>query len=309
MNNMTVKSKLYSSIGAILSLFIIAGVLIVFNIKEIEHDSNNVEELIVPEMILLSSIEKEILEIQEDFSEALLTKDPHKTEVAKQTLAKIDEQLKKAKDILKKEHSEDDIKQLDELEKNIHHMYEEGIHLVKSHTSDTKIDEELNNQMKKYAKTVHHTEELAEKLLHHQIQVADGNLTQIVKLSEETILETIILISIALIFGITVGVILSKNITSALDKFEHGLLDFFKYLNKEQKTVKRLDDSSGDEFGIMAKVVNENIQKTQQVIEQDNALIEDVKRIVEGAKDGILHKRIERTTQNQSLEELKTIFN
>ena len=93
--NMSVKSKLYNSIGAILLLFIIAGILIVLNIKEIEHDSNNVEELIVPEMILLSNIEKEILEIQEDFSEVLLTKDVHKIELAEQIAEKKEKNFQK----------------------------------------------------------------------------------------------------------------------------------------------------------------------------------------------------------------------
>ena len=308
-NNMSVKSKLYSGVGAILLLFVIAGILIVLNIKEIEHDSNNVEEFIVPEMILLSHIEKEILEIQEDFSEALLTKDLHKIEVAKQTLLKIDEEIVKAKEILKKENAQDEITKLEELEKGIHHMYEEGIRLVQSHSNDTQIDEELNKQMASYSKTVHHVEELAEELLQHQTKVADGNLTQIVELSETTILETIILVLIALVFGVIVGTVLSKNITSSLEKFQYGLLDFFKYLNKEVSNVKNLDDSSSDEFGQMAKVVNQNIQRTKILIDQDHALIEDVKKIVENAKDGVLHKRIEHNTENKSLQELKDIFN
>ncbi len=106
-----------------------------------------------------------------------------------------------------------------------------------------------------------------------------------------------------------IGVVLSKNITTSLEKFQYGLLDFFKYLNKEIPNVKSLDDSSSDEFGQMAKVVNQNIQKTQRLIEQDNLLIADVKKIVENAKDGVLHKKIEHNTENKSLQELKDIFN
>ena len=70
-----------------------------------------------------------------------------------------------------------------------------------------------------------------------------------------------------------------------------------------------LDESSKDEFGDMAKVINDNIEKTQKLIIQDHELIEDVKRVVNSVKAGYLSHKIESTTQNQSLEELKENFN
>ncbi|MFX4280637.1 methyl-accepting chemotaxis protein, partial [Aliarcobacter butzleri] len=66
---------------------------------------------------------------------------------------------------------------------------------------------------------------------------------------------------------------------------------------------------SQDEFGQMAKVINENIKKTESLILQDNILIDDVKRVVDEVKAGYLDKRIEKSTQNESLEELKNNFN
>jgi len=123
----------------------------------------------------------------------------------------------------------------------------------------------------------------------------------------DTMLIAIAIISI-LLFTV-LAVLLSNQIIKSLSSFQRGLIHFFEYLNKETNTVDMLDDSYPDEFGEMSKVVNTNISKTKTLIEQDILLIEDVKRIVENVKKGILHKRIEVTTQNQSLEELKTIFN
>ncbi len=60
---------------------------------------------------------------------------------------------------------------------------------------------------------------------------------------------------------------------------------------------------------IMAKVINQNIQKTQDLINQDNALIEDVKRVVNEVKSGNLNIKIEKSTINDELEELKSSFN
>ncbi|WP_420864665.1 methyl-accepting chemotaxis protein [Halarcobacter anaerophilus] len=59
----------------------------------------------------------------------------------------------------------------------------------------------------------------------------------------------------------------------------------------------------------MAKVINENIEKTESLIIQDNNLIEDVKRVVNEVKEGRFNKKIEKSTDNESLEELKNTFN
>ncbi|MFX4238713.1 methyl-accepting chemotaxis protein, partial [Aliarcobacter butzleri] len=88
-----------------------------------------------------------------------------------------------------------------------------------------------------------------------------------------------------------------------------GLLSFFSFLNKEEKKAHLIELDSQDEFGQMAKVINENIKKTESLILQDNILIDDVKRVVDEVKAGYLDKRIEKSTQNESLEELKNNFN
>ena len=59
----------------------------------------------------------------------------------------------------------------------------------------------------------------------------------------------------------------------------------------------------------MAKVINENIKKTQDLINQDSALIDDVKRVVDIVKSGHLDTKIEKSTKNIGLEELKNSFN
>ncbi len=56
-------------------------------------------------------------------------------------------------------------------------------------------------------------------------------------------------------------------------------------------------------------MVNENISKTKALLEKDNILINDVKRVVELIKNGNLNETITATTDNKNLEELKTIFN
>ncbi len=132
--------------------------------------------------------------------------------------------------------------------------------------------------------------------------------------TEEEIFSTmitniVIIFIIMIILAFIMLLIAKKSIFDPLENFQNGLLNFFKYLNKEQSNVDMLDDSSKDEIGTMSKEVNQNIQKTQSLIEQDAALIEDVKRVVEEVKAGHLDKKISKTTQNEALKELQIIFN
>ncbi|RBQ27923.1 nitrate- and nitrite sensing domain-containing protein, partial [Aliarcobacter vitoriensis] len=79
--------------------------------------------------------------------------------------------------------------------------------------------------------------------------------------------NNIIIFGTLSILGIVVFVIISmlisNSIIRSINNFKEGLLGFFAYLNRESNTTELLEDSSKDEFGQMAKVVNENIIKTK----------------------------------------------
>ena len=117
------------------------------------------------------------------------------------------------------------------------------------------------------------------------------------------ILVIIILISIVTVF------IMNKIIINPLHIFQNGLLDFFKYINKEQNDIKDLKVTANDEIGKMAELINDNINKTKTIIEQDNLVINEVKEIVNHVSQGKLDKKITSSTNNASLDELKTLLN
>jgi methyl-accepting chemotaxis protein len=123
--------------------------------------------------------------------------------------------------------------------------------------------------------------------------------------------NTIIILSLAvvLIVIIFLTIFINKQVLNPLDKFKLDLLTFFSFLNRETNTVKLLDDSSKDEFGEMAKVVNENIIKTQKLIENDERLIESAKKVMTRVNNGWYSELIEEHTTNKSLEEFKDNVN
>ena len=113
----------------------------------------------------------------------------------------------------------------------------------------------------------------------------------------------------ALIISLILRFISNAAILDPIEKFQEGLLEFFKYLNKETDDVKELEVNSNDEIGMMAKVVNTNIQNTKHLIEQDKLVLVEVSALVKEVSSGTLSRRIIRTSDNPAIKELISELN
>ncbi|XOB61201.1 methyl-accepting chemotaxis protein [Campylobacterota bacterium DY0563] len=127
---------------------------------------------------------------------------------------------------------------------------------------------------------------------------------------ESVIITNIIMILVLLVLvSIAVTIFMKKILFTPLLKFQDGLLNFFKYVNKEQNDINEIEIEANDEIGKMSTLINQNIQKSKEIIDQDNKLIHEVKDIVTNVGEGYLDKKITGSTNNESLEELKTLLN
>ena len=130
--------------------------------------------------------------------------------------------------------------------------------------------------------------------------------TQVV---EEKALNTMITILIIVsLLCLLIAYFIINNIKSLIRTFQDGLLDFFKYLNKETPTINLLNESN-NEIGTMAKLVNQNIIKIKKVIEEDNILIDSAKSTMDRVAKGSYSETISASTSNISLEEFKNSVN
>jgi len=128
--------------------------------------------------------------------------------------------------------------------------------------------------------------------------------------AEKLIYIALFILAIMALIIIIVSSILIKNLVSKpIMKFEHGLLSFFQYINRETTDVEHLDDSRADEIGNMSKVVNENITKTKNGIDEDRNFIEDTQKVMDRLSQGWLSQHIEAKSSNPSLNELKNTVN
>ena len=113
----------------------------------------------------------------------------------------------------------------------------------------------------------------------------------------------------AIVIGIIITLWLINNTIRSMSTIQNGLISFFEFLNRQTSKIEPIKLNSKDEFGQMAGVINQNIQKTKDSIEEDNALIEDAKVVMARVKNGWYSQLIEKTTQNNTLEEFKNNLN
>jgi len=126
---------------------------------------------------------------------------------------------------------------------------------------------------------------------------------------EATFWISVALISTLIIIALLMIFLTSRIVITPLKQFNEGLEEFFLFLNRETKDAKLLNIQGEDEFAQMGRKVDINIDKIKTNIQQDNQLINDVKNVVNSVKEGSFKARIKAVSNNNNLEELKSIFN
>jgi methyl-accepting chemotaxis protein len=122
-------------------------------------------------------------------------------------------------------------------------------------------------------------------------------------------LGVLIVGALIMLFSGLILLIISSKIINEANRFQNGLSEFFKYINREIEQITPLDDTSEDEFGTMAKAINQNIEKTKTTLQKDKELIDEAKNVMNRVKKGWYSEYIKSTTTNIALEEFKNDFN
>lgn len=203
----------------------------------------------------------------------------------------------------KDKNNHDDLKKLIA---NYKEAYETFIHLSDSGASVEQIDSHLKNVFAPAGKAV------GDKII---IIIDDLNAKS--KISSETNaeiastgnMEIIITAMIALILSLYIGFIIISEITKSVSNIQNGLITFFHFLNRETSKTEKINLESNDEFGQMAKVINENIIKIEAEVSADNRLVAEAKHTISRVQHGWYSEYIEATTTNPSLEEFKNGVN
>lgn len=108
-----------------------------------------------------------------------------------------------------------------------------------------------------------------------------------------------------LLFGI-----IKSQVVSRIQGISNQLFGFFDYLNHKTNTPpKILPLKADDEFGQMAKAINENIKSTEENLDKDSKLVKESLEVIQWARDGHATKRITLTGSNPQLNTLRDSVN
>jgi methyl-accepting chemotaxis protein len=322
---MKIKIKIFLLLAITLTSLLIVSVSSYVGISAVGHEIEELAESHIPLNRVITNIEAGILKEEVLTYELIIAAEDvfsEKFQEVKVRIEKIEKtsekNIKECEEIASKainKSSDDEIKkryeeflkECKELEKK-QKMFEVGIaklvhDLESGNIQDVeKEKEELHNLLLGLDKFVIN--------LTKQIQDLVKKATEKAKADENSVTITIEIISIlAFIISITFGIYLANNIKNLINTFQTGLLGFFTYLNRESNDVKPIEINSNDEIGLMSKVVNENIIRTKDLLEEDRELIDEVKKIVTKVNSGIFKQEITKSTSNESLNELKSLLN
>src|SRR5574344_977081 len=115
----------------------------------------------------------------------------------------------------------------------------------------------------------------------------------------------IIFLIIAMIVSISVAFFISKQLVDIINKTKIGLENFFKFVNRESSSISLLDIKSNDEFGEMAKLINHNIEKTKEIILEDNEFRATLANFVKELKSGNNLAKFNLNVKSDVLNEIK----
>ncbi|ASM38194.1 Cache sensor-containing MCP-domain signal transduction protein [Campylobacter sputorum bv. paraureolyticus LMG 11764] len=113
------------------------------------------------------------------------------------------------------------------------------------------------------------------------------------------------------IFIILIVSILTFIITRALKPIsiiQSGLNNVFKFINHESKDANTINVKTKDEFGAMAKAINENIEKTKKNLSDEEIFIKQADTFVDKIKEGDFLASFEANSSNPALNNLKEAF-
>ncbi|MGB5918402.1 methyl-accepting chemotaxis protein [Arcobacter sp.] len=151
--------------------------------------------------------------------------------------------------------------------------------------------------------------EKVSELISLQLNVAKSETEKAENIYSNSIYFVITVIIFSLIIIVLLSYVIISDITKKLEIFKNGLISFFSFLNRENNKADLIEINTTDEFGQMAKVVNQNIERTKVGIEEDRKLIDEAIFVLGEFENGDLSKRLVGKVSNPSLLQLKDVLN
>ena len=133
---------------------------------------------------------------------------------------------------------------------------------------------------------------------------ADEFVAEIQSASNKQILMfSLFLISVIIAIMVVVRYFLRPVLT-----IQNGLIEVFKFINNKTSNVEPIKLKTSDELGVMAAIINENIESTKENLNSEREFLAKTQEFVSKIKGGDFRATLEATTNSQALLKLKEAF-
>lgn len=145
------------------------------------------------------------------------------------------------------------------------------------------------------------------------VKVLQSQIAVVKKISNSYL---VLIVGLMVVVGIFMMLAMRSMVLKPLNKVHEGLNTFFDFLNKERHDIAPIDLKSKDEIGHMAKVINENMQKTREtyqnekeIIINNNMTIAEVESAVNQVSHGFYNVSVDALTDQEDFVLLVDNFN
>jgi len=120
--------------------------------------------------------------------------------------------------------------------------------------------------------------------------------------------KQILMFSLFLISVIIAIIVVVRYFLRPVLTIQNGLIEVFKFINNKTSNVEPIKLKTSDELGVMASIINKNIESTKENLNSEREFLAKTQEFVSKIKGGDFRATLEATTNSQALLKLKEAF-
>jgi methyl-accepting chemotaxis protein len=150
---------------------------------------------------------------------------------------------------------------------------------------------------------------LLKKIDEHLVNELLVDIKHVVEKSTQEIQILIVLKLLVLLFTIWLAVMISRNISESINNLDALIKNFFSFLNREKNIVSKMDINSTDEIGQVGLLINHNIDKISNDIENDMLCVGEAVMTLDKIQQGNYNTRVLSKASNPQIQTLAKALN
>ncbi|MCX6076621.1 MAG: MCP four helix bundle domain-containing protein, partial [Campylobacterales bacterium] len=282
---------------AFLVLLIPFIIIALHSVRSTQNLADNMDNVINDKMKKVIMAEKFIINttrIQQNIREIFLINDAVQTARIYETIKEVRADNEKIRETLVSSIKSEEGKKLlvksDESNKDLIKLNEKVLELKNADKKQEAIDMLIGDNSRNLRMNQRKS---LQDLVDFQKELAKKSGEDALELAKQTAWSISIFSLIGIVLSISVMLITLNMIVSSLSSIQQGLNRFFSFLNRETEKTEFINLNSEDEFGQMAIVINENIERIQKGVEEDRKLIDETITVLGEFEQGDLCQRLE----------------